>query len=195
MSLERTNPWRNGRARPPQRRFAAALRRISPWIFAAVVALAAMLPIRQWLHLPRWNDGGSQEFETIWRPAGNLERRRAADVIRTIDGDTFEARVHLAPGQDVTTRVRLRGIDAPELKAGCPEEARLAQAATDALRDLLRQGDVAIYNIGPDKHQGRVVADVATRSTGNVSAALLVAGHVRSYDGGHRAPWCRSAAP
>jgi endonuclease YncB( thermonuclease family) len=168
---------------------------ILPWIFAIAVAAGAMLPIRQWLHLPRWNDTSSQEFETIWRPAGNLDRHRAADVIRTIDGDTFEARVHLAPGQDVTTRVRLRGIDAPELKAACPEELRLAEAATDALRGLLRQGEVAIYNIGPDKYQGRVVADVATRSTGNVSAALVGAGHARSYDGGHRAGWCGSAAP
>lgn len=195
MSFERTNPWRTGRARPPRRRTAGTLRWLAPWIFAALVVLVAMVPIRQWLHLPRWHDGRSQEFETIWRPAGNLDRHRAAEVIRTIDGDTFEARVHLAPGHDVMTRVRLRGIDAPELKAGCPEELRLAQAATDALRDLLKQGDVAIYNIGPDKYQGRVVADVATGSTGNVAAALLAAGHVRSYDGGHRAPWCRRAAP
>jgi endonuclease YncB( thermonuclease family) len=168
---------------------------ILPWIFAIAVAAGAMLPIRQWLHLPHWNDTSPQEFETVWRPAGNLDRHRAADVIRTIDGDTFEARVHLAPGQHVTTRVRLRGIDAPELKAACPEELRLAEAATDALRGLLRQGEVAIYNIGPDKYQGRVVADVATRSTGNVSAALVGAGHARSYDGGHRAGWCGSAAP
>ncbi len=123
------------RARPG-RRFSA----IVPWIFVAVVAAGAMLPIRQWLHLPRWNDSASQEFETIWRPAGNLDRHRAVDVIRTIDGDTFEARVHLAPGQDVMTRVRLRGIDAPELKAACAEELRLAEAATTALRDLLRAG-------------------------------------------------------
>jgi micrococcal nuclease len=114
-------------------------------------------------------------------------------VIRTIDGDTFEARVHL-PGQEVMTRVRLRGIDAPELKAACPEELRMAEAATRALSDVLRQGEVAIYNIGPDKYQGRVVADVATRQTGNVSAALLSAGHVRSYNGGHRASWCANAA-
>ena len=72
--------------------------------------------------------------------------------------------MHLAPGQDVMTRVRLRGIDAPELKAACAEELRLAEAATAALRDLLRQGEVAIYNIGPDKYQGRVVADVATKA-------------------------------
>jgi endonuclease YncB( thermonuclease family) len=195
MSFERTNatrdPWRSGRPRSPRRRLSAVL----PWIFAIAVALGALLPLRQWLHLPRWSDTPSQEFETVWRPAGNLDQHRAADVIRTIDGDTFEARVHLAPGRDVTTRVRLRGIDAPELKAACPEELRLAEAATDALRSLLRQGGVAIYNIGPDKYQGRVVADVATKSTSNASAALLSAGHVRAYNGGHRTGWCGSAMP
>ncbi len=106
------------------------------------------------LPLPPWNDSRSQEFETIWRHAGNLNQHHPVDVIRTIDGDTFEARVHLAPGQDVTTRVRLRGIDAPELKAACPEELRMAEAASSALRDLLGQGEVAIYHIGPDKYSG-----------------------------------------
>lgn len=178
-----------GRARPSRRRRSAVL----PWIFVVVVAAGAMLPIRQWLHLPRWNEHRSEEFDTIWRPAGNLDRHRSADVIRTIDGDTFEARVHLAPGHDVMTRIRLRGIDAPELKAACAEELRLAEAATEALRDLLRQGDVAIYNIGPDKYQGRVLADVATNRTVNVAVALLAAGHVRSYNGGHRNGWCANA--
>jgi endonuclease YncB( thermonuclease family) len=189
MSFERTNSWRPIR-RPRRRWLSAAL----PWIFVLLVTALSLLPIRDWLHLPRWNESRSQEFETIWRPAGDLDRHRAADVIRTIDGDTFEARVHLAPGQDVMTRVRLRGIDAPELKAACPEEFRLAEAASDALRDLLRQGGVAIYNIGPDKYQGRVVADVATKRTGNVAAALIAAGHVRSYNGGHRDGWCAPTA-
>jgi len=111
-------------------------------------------------------------------------------VIRTIDGDTFEARVHLWPGLDMTTRVRLRGIDAPELKASCPQELRMAEAAGVVLRGLLEEGGVTIYNIGPDKYNGRVVADVATRRTENISAALLAAGHARSYNGGHRGGWC-----
>ena len=143
-----------------RRRFSAPL----PWIFVFVVAAGALLPIRQWLHLPRWSDSDSQEFETIWRPAGNLDRHRPADVIRTVDGDTFEARVHLAPGQDVMTRVRLRGIDAPELKAACPEELQIGGSCDRRPARSARQGEVAIYNIGPDKYQGRVVADVATRA-------------------------------
>ncbi|MGF6312331.1 endonuclease YncB(thermonuclease family) [Bradyrhizobium sp. i1.8.4] len=126
----------------------------------------------------------------VWQRAGAPDVRHSVDVVRTIDGDTFEARVHLLPGPDLYTRVRLRGIDAPELKASCARELQMAQAATVALRDLLGQGDVAIYNVGPDKYQGRVVADVATKKTDNVSAALLAAGHARAYNGGHRFGWC-----
>ena len=119
--------------------------------------------------------------------------RHPVDVIRTIDGDTFEARVHLGRGLDMTTRVRLRGIDAPELKASCPQELQMAEAAGAALRGLLGEGEVSISNIGPDKYHGRVVADVATKRTENVSAALLAAGHARSYSGGHRNGWCANS--
>jgi endonuclease YncB( thermonuclease family) len=41
--------------------------------------------------------------------------RHQVEVVRTIDGDTFEALVHLWPGLDMTTRVRLRGIAAAEM--------------------------------------------------------------------------------
>ena len=66
----------------------------------------------------------------------------------------------------------------------------MAEAATGALRTLLGEGDVTIFNIGPDKYSGRVVAEVATRRTGNVSTAMLAAGHARRYGGGHRNGWC-----
>lgn len=137
---------------------------------------------------------GPTPREIIWKRTGNADVRHAVEVIRAIDGDTFEARVHLWPGLDMTTRVRLRGIDAPELKAGCPQELDMARAASDALDAMLAQGDVTIFNIGPDKYNGRVVADAATRQTPNVSAALLASGYARSYGGGRRSGWCTSAS-
>jgi endonuclease YncB( thermonuclease family) len=57
--------------------------------------------------------------------------RQPVEVLRTLDGDTFEARVHLWPGLEMTTRVRLRGIDAPELKARCAGELQMAQQASE----------------------------------------------------------------
>lgn len=165
-------------------------------MFVFGMLAGSMLPVRRWVHwpLPRAGDSmdtpAARDAETVWRRAGNPTIRHPVDVLRTIDGDTFEARVHLWPKMDLTTRVRLRGIDAAELKARCAEELRLAEKASDALRGLLTEGEVTIFNIGPDKYPGRVVADVGTRRTPNVSSALLAGGYVRSYTGGHRDGWC-----
>ncbi len=113
-----------------------------------------------------------------------------AEVLRVIDGDTFEARVRLWPGLETITKIRLRGIDAPELKARCDEERSKARAARDALQAILDQGNVGVSAVTLDKYGGRVVADASTRSTPDVSAALLSAGLARSYGGGRRETWC-----
>lgn len=68
----------------------------------------------------------------------------------------------------------------------------MAEAAGEALRVQLADGDVTIFNIGPDKYNGRVVAD-ATRRTPSVSAALLSAGYARPYQGGRRSGWCSAS--
>jgi endonuclease YncB( thermonuclease family) len=113
-----------------------------------------------------------------------------ADVLRVLDGDTFEARVHVWPGLDITTKVRLRGIDAPELRAKCSEERAKAEASRNALSAILAEGAVEISRVGIDKYGGRVDADAATKSTPDVSTALLRAGAARSYTGGRRQSWC-----
>jgi endonuclease YncB( thermonuclease family) len=180
---ERMNTYRG----PSRRRFS-----LLPWLFVLAVAVVV---VRHWVQWPRPADDSpaARDAAIILKNSGSPDVRHRVDVIRTVDGDTFEARVHLQGGLDPTARVRLRGIDAPELKASCPEELQMAEAASAELRRLLGEGEVAIFNIGPDKYSGRVVAEVATKKTGNVSAALLAAGFVRSYSGGHRSSWCANA--
>jgi micrococcal nuclease len=116
--------------------------------------------------------------------------RYPAEVIRVIDGDTFEARVRVWPGLDVDTKVRLRGIDAAELHARCSDELAKAQAARTALETILAEGGVTISRVGIDKYGGRVDAAIATRNTADVSAAMLNGGWARSYDGRKRGSWC-----
>ena len=129
-------------------------------------------------------------------PAGSLSRRLdrglvyPAEVIRVLDGDTFQARVRVWPGIDVDTRVRLRGIDAAELHARCSEEYARAVAARGALETILAEGDVAISQVGTDKYGGRVDAAVSTIKTADVSAAMLRGGWARTYGGGRRESWC-----
>ncbi|MBR0812013.1 thermonuclease family protein [Bradyrhizobium diazoefficiens] len=162
-----------------------------PWMFVVGVVMAVVLGFRHgmdWL-VPHESDSQSQAAEIVLQQAGHPDVREPVNVVRTIDGDTFLARVRQRDGRDLVVRVRLRGIDAPELKASCQEELDKAEAAARALRNLLGQGDVTISNLAPDKY-GRILADVATRRTASVSATLLAGGYVRSYNGGHRDGWC-----
>ncbi|MGL3105574.1 thermonuclease family protein [Bradyrhizobium sp. BR 1432] len=187
-SRDRLNPYRSSFSGSPfHRRFSGLL----PWMFVVGVVTAVVLAFRHGTNwpVPHGADGQSQATDIVLEQAGDAGARQPIEVIRTIDGDTFLARVHPRNGGHLVVRVRLRGIDAPELKASCQDELNKAEAATDALRNLLGQGDVTISNLGPDKY-GRILADVATRRTANVSATLLAGGYVRSYNGGHRDGWC-----
>jgi endonuclease YncB( thermonuclease family) len=123
-------------------------------------------------------------------PATLAWPRYPVDVIRVIDGDTFDARVRAWPGIEITTKVRLRNIDAPEMRARCEQEAALARAAREALVAMLAQAPVAIAEVGLDKYGGRVLAQASAGGIQDVSAALLEAGLVRRYTGGRREGWC-----
>jgi micrococcal nuclease len=76
------------------------------------------------------------------------------------------------------------------LHARCEEERVNAVAARDARARILGEGSVGISRIGQDKYGGRVVADVSTAMTPDVSAALFERGLARRYSGGRRQSWC-----
>jgi micrococcal nuclease len=101
--------------------------------------------------------------------------------------------VRLWPGLDVTTKVRLRGVDAPERNARCFEEREKAEAAHDALKRILAEGQIGISQVTLDKYGGRVVAMASTVATPDVSSALIAAGVGRPYAGGRRQGWCEKA--
>jgi micrococcal nuclease len=183
-----SHPYRPSYSGSPfGRRFSGLL----PWMFVVGIVVAVVFTSRHGMNwpFPHVTDGQSRDAEIVLQQGGHPDRREPVDVVRTIDGDTFLARVRQRDGRDLIVRVRLRGIDAPEMKASCQEELDKAEAAARALRDLLAQGGVTITNLGADKY-GRVLADVATKRTTNVSAALLAGGYARSYNGGHRDGWC-----
>jgi endonuclease YncB( thermonuclease family) len=130
-------------------------------------------------------------YSERYREAAANTRVYSAEVVRIIDGDTFVARVRAWPNPDYETRVRLRSIDAAELHARCSRELHLALAARAALARLLAEGTVTLSHVGPDKYPGRIDANVATRDTADISAAMLSGGFARAYDGGRRGSWCR----
>lgn len=105
----------------------------------------------------------------------------AAEIVRVIDGDTIEAKVHLWLGLDQTLRVRIRDIDAPEMHGNCPGEPEAAAAARDHLATLLGQGPVTLTRIAHDKYGGRVDAALALPTGQDVAAAMLSSRHARPW--------------
>lgn len=103
-----------------------------------------------------------------------------------IDGDTLKLG---------DRKVRLNGIDAPEVKAMCPAEAAGAERATAALQrwvnagpfELVARLDQPTDRYGRDLMTARRVAQGRTETA---AQALLAAGVVREYGGEARRSWC-----
>jgi endonuclease YncB( thermonuclease family) len=120
---------------------------------------------------------------------GPLAAAYEAQVTAVVDGDTLEARVQVWFGQEIVTRIRLAGIDAPELRSACGTERHLAVAARNRLIELVAGKRVRLLRVSADKYFGRVVAEVVTES-GEVGAILRREGLAAPYAGRRRTGWC-----
>ena len=118
--------------------------------------------------------------------AGPVEAR----VLRVIDGDSFVAEALVWPGHTVTVSVRIRGIDAPEMKSRCEAERLAARRSRAALEAMIGTGPVGMTNIGGGKYYGRVLADVTTPDGRAVAPAMIADNRARAYAGGKRAAFC-----
>ena len=85
-----------------------------------------------------------------------------ATVLRVIDGDTLEVSVSLWPGLVAEYSIRVRGVDAPEIRrVGCEEERAWGEEARAQIAKLYPSGTIIrLENVERDSFFGRVVADV-----------------------------------
>ena len=88
-------------------------------------------------------------------PESDLYRYKA-EVVRVVDGDTFEARINVGFRIKVEWSVRILGMNASERK-GTTKEA--GEVAKDALTRLLAAGPIRLRTEKPDSF-GRALADV-----------------------------------
>jgi micrococcal nuclease len=119
--------------------------------------------------------------------------RYNAVVTSVYDGDTFDIAWPSLPAELTPLRVRVRGIDTPEMKGKCASEiAKAKQAKALTVQYLNGVGNqVTLGNIGWDNYGGRIDADVYLGANKSSLAGLLVqAGVARVYLGGKRQGWC-----
>lgn len=81
-------------------------------------------------------------------------------------------------------KVRLAGIDAPELAGQCPAETKLGKQASDAMRELIPPGtEVILRNVKADKYHQRVVADIVSPNNVDIGGEFLKRGLVKTWNG------------
>lgn len=96
-----------------------------------------------------------------------------------VDGDTIDV---------AGERIRVMGLDAPEMRARCPREARLARAATERMRKLTA-GGVTLEPHRRDRYR-RLLAVVRDRQSHDVADVLIREKLAVPYSGGRRQSWC-----
>jgi endonuclease YncB( thermonuclease family) len=117
-----------------------------------------------------------------------------AKVLRVIDGDTLVVRARVWIGQEIEIKVRLWGVDTPELRGKCESERILARQARDLVAARIADGEVSLHGVQYGKFAGRVLARVETSAGIDLTTALLDAGLGRPYRGRRRQSWCPSPA-
>ena len=143
---------------------------------AGLMVAVAAVTVAASADYPRRNDGVSGPV--------------SARVLRVIDGDTIAVRARIWIGQSVETRVRIAGVDTPELGGDCALEIELAVAARDLVAEVLGDQPAILRDVRYDKFGGRVLARVENNAGEDIATLLITAGLGRPYDGGKRAPWC-----
>ena len=117
----------------------------------------------------------------------------ASDVVYIYDGDsiTFACipEYHCAKNK---IKVRVKGVDTPEIKARCKQERVLAREAKQHTVALLRDAKeitLVISDSDPYDRYNRLLAYVYVDGIG-LHQSLIRHGLGRSYYGGKRESWC-----
>jgi len=110
-----------------------------------------------------------------------------AVITDVYDGDSITARIDLGFNLFTIQKLRLAGIDTPELRSHLMLEKELAKEARDYLKGLVLDKEVIVVTSKAGKY-GRYLADVY-RLDSHVNQMMIDRGYARKYDGGKRLPW------
>jgi len=115
---------------------------------------------------------------------------KISKVISVYDGDTIRVNIDSFPdiiGKNI--RIRIKGIDAPEIKGKCQKEIDLAILARDYLRNFINQSSqIELRNIERGKYF-RIVGELYIDGE-NISRVLIEEGLAYEYHRGKKRDWC-----
>ena len=115
-----------------------------------------------------------------------IPRLEHVPVINVYDGDTITVAVKIEQ-RYYKYKVRLAGIDTPELRTNNENEKRKAIAARDYLKMLILHKKVCVRNVFYEKY-GRLCGTIYIKNK-DINRSMVEAGHAVEYDGGKKPTW------
>jgi len=113
-----------------------------------------------------------------------------ADVIRVLDGDTVEVRMHLYSGLNKIVKIRMDGINAPEVHTRRLCEKKQGLESKYRLEALLASSTkIIVEGVHEGKYAGRALGTIIADGV-NTSDWMVNHGYAKPYHGGKRKPWC-----
>lgn len=113
-----------------------------------------------------------------------------SSLVGVYDGDTFTATIGAWPpiiGEAI--RVRVAGLETPEIRGKCLDEKQLARRARAfTRRALLNARTIELRNLRRDKYF-RLLADVCVDGD-SLTQKIIDARLGRPYEGGKKGSWC-----
>lgn len=110
-----------------------------------------------------------------------------ATVKKVYDGDTLTVEVDLGFTLKMELKLRLVGINTPEIKCSDPREKKLGKEVRDYLRELILNKKIYVDSKKKGKY-GRYLADIYLGDL-HINQHLVDKGYAREYYGGRRKPW------
>lgn len=119
---------------------------------------------------------------------------KPAAIVDVYDGDTFRVNIDSDSCPDILCKklpIRVRGIDAPEIRAKCYAEFEQAKVARQYLASKLQSA--ATIELRDLKRDARFRLDATVYADGvNVADGMIAQELARPYAGGKRASWCNN---
>ncbi len=106
-----------------------------------------------------------------------------AELVRVIDGDTVDCVIDLGFDIKYKCRIRLKGIDTPEVRTRDLEEKKRGLAAKDRVIELLKDQKSFIIKTELDKKgkYGRILGTIILNNNETINQILLTEGHAERY--------------
>ena len=106
-----------------------------------------------------------------------------AQLVRVIDGDTVDCVIDLGFDIKYKCRVRLKGINTPEVRTRDLEEKKRGLAAKDRVIELFEGQETFIIKTELDKKgkYGRILGTIIINNDESINQILLSEGHAEVY--------------